>query len=126
MGAVPVRAVWGGVAVAGSQLALGLISKVTTGILRRPPPCRQRLSNGLPRAANKGVLSGSLTRIPQSTSDDELLTMCTLAIIYEARHYKLADCIIKQVISDARTKARERKERKVERALAKESLALET
>ena len=114
------------VTVAVSQLALRLNNKVTTDILYRLPPYRQRLSNKVFRAANRAVLSGILTRILQSTSDDELITMtlCILAFSYEAQHYKLDDCLIKQVIPHARTKARERKERKVERALAKASLAL--
>ena len=101
------------VTVAGSQLALSLNNKVTTDILYRLPPYRQRLSNKVFKAANKAVLSWILTRILQSTSNDELITMCILALSYEAQHYKLQDCLIKQVISHARTKARERKERKL-------------
>ena len=48
-----------------------------------------------------------------------------LALSYEAQHYKLYDCAIKQVISHARTKAKEGNESELERALAKASLALE-
>ena len=60
-------------------------------------------------------------------SDSELITMCILALRYEAQHYncKLDDCLLKQVISHARTKARERSERNAEEALAKASLVLE-
>ena len=77
------------------------------------------------RAANRAVLSGILTRILQSTSGDELITMCIIALSYEARHYKLDSSLIKQALSHARTKARDRKESEVEKAPAKASLALE-
>ena len=51
--------------------------------------------------------------------------MCILALRYEAQHYKLDDCLLKQVIPHAQAKARERSEKKVKKALAKASLALE-
>ena len=76
------------------------------------------------RAANRTVLSVILTRILQSTSDSELITMCTLALRYETRHYKLDACLLKQVINQAQATARERKESNAEEALAKASLAL--
>ena len=109
------------VTVAGSQLALSLNNKVAIDIMYRLPPYQQKLSSKV----SKAVLSGILTRVLQSTNDDELGTICILALSYEAQHYKLHDCLIKQVVSHARTKGRERKEKKVERALAKASLALE-
>ena len=54
------------VTVAGSQLALSLNNKVTTDILYRLPPYRQRLPNKVSRAANRAALSGILTGILQS------------------------------------------------------------
>ena len=113
------------VTVSGGQLALSINNKVTTDILYRLPPYRQRLSNKVSRAANRAVLSGSFTRTLQSTSDDELITMCILALSYETQHHKLNGCLIRQVISRARNKARERKGSEAERALAKASPALE-
>ena len=78
------------------------------------------------RCKHRTVSSGILTRIMQSTCtrNNELITMCLLALSHEAQHYKLDDSLIRQVISKAQAKARERKEGKVERALAKASLAL--
>ena len=66
------------VTVAGGQLAFSLNNKVTADILCRLPPYRQRPSPKMPRAANRTVLSGILTRILQSTSDSELITMCII------------------------------------------------
>ena len=60
------------------------------------------------RAANRTVLSGILTRILQSTSDDKLITMCILALQYEAQHYHLEDYLLKQVIAQAQFRAQER------------------
>ena len=100
------------------QLTLSLNNKVTAGILYRLPPRRQRLSPKMSRAANRTVVSGIPTRILQSTSDSELITTCILALSYEAHHYKLDGCLLKQVIAHARAKAREINERNVEGALA--------
>ena len=44
--------------------------------------------------------------------------MCILALRYEAQHYKLGDCLLKQVIAHAQAKARKRSQRNVEDALA--------
>ena len=76
------------------------------------------------RAANRTVLSDILTRIVQSTSDSKLITMCILALQYEARHCHLEDHLLKQVIAQAQPRARERDEMNVVEALAKASLAL--
>ena len=57
-------------------------------------------------------------------SDSELITMCILALRYEARHYQLEDHLLKQAIAQAQFRARERNERNVEEALAKASLAI--
>ena len=110
--------------VAGGQLALSLNIKVTADILYRLHPYRQRLAPKISRAANRTVLSGILTRTVQSTSDSKLITMCILALQYEARHYHLEDHLLKQVIAQAQFRAREREEKNVEEALAKASLAL--
>lgn len=112
------------VTVAGNQLALSLNNKATADILYRLPPYRQRLSTKMSRAANRTVFSGIITRILQSTSDSKLITMCILALQYEARDYHLEDLLLKQVIAQAQFRAREREETNVEEALAKASLAL--
>ena len=89
------------VTVAGNQLALSLNNKVTADILYRLPPYRQRLSPKMPRAANRTVLSGILTRILQSTSDNKLVAMCILALQYEAQHYHLEGHLPEQAIAQA-------------------------
>ena len=76
------------------------------------------------RAANRTVLSGILTRVLQSTSDNKLITMCILALQYEAQHCPLEDILLKQVIAQAKFRAREKEEKYVEEALAKASLTL--
>ena len=63
-----------------------------------------------------------LTQILQSTSGSELITTCILALSYEAQHYKLDDCLVKQVVNQGK---RKREKSKAEEALAKVSLALE-
>ena len=111
------------VTVAGNQLALSLNNKVTAGTLYRLPPYRQRLSSKMPRAANRTVLSGILTQIVQSTSDSNLITMCMLALRYEARHCHLEGHLLKQVTAQAQFRAREGNERKVAGALENAGLA---
>ena len=108
--------------VVGGQLALSLSNNVTADILYRLPPYLQRLSPKMSRAANRTVLSGILTRILQSTSDSELITICILAIRYEAQQYKPDGCLLKQVIAQAQAKPRERKQSKAKEALSKASL----
>ena len=76
------------------------------------------------RAANRTVLSGILTRILQSTSDNKLIAMCIVALQYEARHYHMEDHLLKQVIAQAQFRARERDGKDVEEAPAKASPAL--
>ena len=70
-------------------------------------------------------MQGILTRIMQSTSSDELIVTGVLALRYEAQHYKIQDSLIRQVVSQAQAKARERNERDVVRALDKASQAIE-
>ena len=60
----------------------------------------------------------------QSTSDNKLITMCILALQYEAQHYHLEDHLLKHVIAQAQFRAREREEKDVEEALAEASPAL--
>ena len=110
--------------VAGTQLALSRNNKVAADIVYRLPPYRQRLSPKMPRAANRTVLSGILTRILQSTcSDNKLITMCILALQYEVRHCHLEGHPPKQVTAQAQFRAREREEENAEGALAKASPA---
>ena len=70
-------------------------------------------------------MQGILTRIMQSTSSDELIVTGALALRYEAQHYKTHESLIRQVVSQAQAKARERHERDVARALDKASQAIE-
>ena len=44
----------------------------------RLSPYQQRLLNKVPAAADRAVLRGAVTRIPQSISGDEPVTMCIL------------------------------------------------
>ena len=111
--------------VAGGRLALSLNNKVTAGILYRLPPYPQRPSAKMSTAANRTVLSGILTRILQSAIDSELITMCILALRYEAQHYKPDGCLLKQVTAHAQAKARERSERNTEGAREIDSWASE-
>ena len=112
------------VVVSGNQLALSLNNKVVVDALYRQPPYRQRLSSKVSNAANRSVLHGILTRIMQSTNSDELIVTGVLALQYETRHYKIKDSLLGQVVSQAQTKARERNESNVERALAKANQAI--
>ena len=61
----------------------------------------------------------------QSTSSDELIATGTLALRYEAQYYKtrIHGALIRQVVSQAQAKARERNERGAVRALDKASQA---
>ena len=68
-------------------------------------------------------MQGILTRIMQSTSSDELIVTGILALQYEAQYYKIHDSLIRQVVSQAQAKARERNERDVAKALDKASQA---
>ena len=72
------------------------------------------------------MLNGILTRIVQSTrlSDSKLITMCILALRYEARHYHLEGHLLKQVIAQTQFRARGRYEMDVVEALAKASPAI--
>ena len=70
-------------------------------------------------------MQGILTRIMQSTSSDELIVTRMLPLQYEAQHYKIQDSLIRQVVSQAQVKARERNERDVVRVLDKVSQAIE-
>ena len=65
-----------------------------------------------------------LTRMVQSTSSDKLVVPGVLALQYEARHYRIKDSLLGEVLSQAQGKAGERKERNVERALDKASQAI--
>ena len=112
------------VTVAGNQPALSLNNKVAADILYRLPPYRQRLPFKMSRAANRTVLSGILNRILQFTSDSKLITMCILALEYEARHYLLEGHLLKQVIAQPQFRARVREEKNAKEALAKASLSL--
>jgi hypothetical protein len=112
------------VVVSGNQLALSLNNKVVVDALYRQPPYRQRLSSKVSNAANRSVLYGILTRIMQSTNSEELIVTGVLALQYETRHYKIKDSLLGQVVSQAQTKARERNESNVERALAKANQAI--
>ena len=60
----------------------------------------------------------------QSTSSVELIVTGVLALQYEARHYKIKDSLLGQVLSQAQAKARERNESNVVRALDKASEAI--
>ena len=60
----------------------------------------------------------------QSTSSVELIVTGVLALQYEARHYNIKGSLLGQVLSQARAKARERKESNVETALDKASQAI--
>ena len=97
------------VIVSGNQLALSLNNKVVVDALYRMPPYRQRLSTKVSRAANRRAMQGRLTRIMQSTSSEELIVTGILALCYEAQYYKIQDSLIRQVVSQAQAKARERK-----------------
>ena len=107
-----------------NQLALSLNNKVVMDALYRLPPCRQRLFSKLCNAANRRVLQGILTRILQSTSSDELIVTGMLALQFEARHCKIKDSLLGQVVSQAQAMARERNESDVESALDKASQAI--
>ena len=111
--------------VSGNQLALSLNNKVVVDALYRLPPYRQRLSTKASRAANRRVVQGILSRIMQSTSSDELIVTGILALRYEAQYYKIHDSLIRQDVSQAQAKARERNERDVVRALDKASQAMD-
>ena len=69
-------------------------------------------------------MQGILTRIMQSTSSDALIVTEILALRYEAQHYKIQNSLIRQVVSQAQAKARERNERDVVRALDKASQSI--
>ena len=84
------------------------------------PSYRQRQSTKGSRAANEGIL----TRIAQSAISDELIVTGILALRYEAQHYKIQDSLIRQLVSQAQVKARERNEREIVRALDKASHAI--
>ena len=114
------------VAVSGNQLALSLNNKVVVDALYRMPSYRQRLSTKVYRAANRRVmqLEGILTRVMQSTSSEELIVTGILALRYETQYYKIQDSLIRQVVSQAQAKARERKERDAVKALDKASQAM--
>ena len=62
----------------------------------------------------------------QSTSSDELIVTRMLPLRYEGQHYKIQDSLIRQVVSQAQVKARERNERDAVRALDKASHAIAT
>ena len=112
------------VVVSGNQLALSLNNKVVVDALYRQPPYRQRPSSKVSNADNRRVLHGILTRIMQSTNSDELIVTGVLALQYETRYYKINDSLLGQVVSQAQTRARERNESNVERALDKANQAI--
>ena len=71
------------------------------------------------------VVHGILTRIVQSTSRDELIVTGVSALQHEAQPYKIKASLLGQVLSQAQSKARERKESNVERGLDKASQVID-
>ena len=110
--------------VSGNRLALRLNNNVVVDALYQMPPYRQKLPTNVSRAANRRAIQGILARIMQSTSSEELIVTGISALRYEAQYYKIRDSLIRQVVSHAQAKARERQERDVVKALDKASQAM--